>query len=100
MRIDEFPAQDFISSCNEANENSDVFHWVIGALKRDQSESLDSFQNILENLQTDLTEGLKGQLKKFSDCMESFLMAWKVSRWPGKVPVGLESFQMTWKVSR
>ena len=70
-----------------------AMHWVIGALKRDQSESLGSFQNILENFQTALTEGQKGQ-------SESFQMAWKVSILAGEFSDGLESFQMVWKLPR
>ena len=32
--------------------------------------------------------------------MESFRVAWNVSRWPGKFPGGLKSFQVDLKVSR
>ena len=41
MRVKEFPAQGFISNCNVAHYYSEFFHWVSGALKRDQSESLE-----------------------------------------------------------
>ena len=72
MRANEFPAQDLRSNCNEAHYYSEVFHRIIEALKRDQSESLEKFQNLFENFQTALTEGLKGQSEKFSDGLESF----------------------------
>ena len=44
-------------SFSKAHYYSEVFHW-------DQSESLESFQNTLENFQIALTEGLKGQSEK------------------------------------
>merc|ERR1712074_142842 len=41
-----------------------------------------------------------GGLESFHGGLESFQVAWKVSRWPGKFPGGLESFQVAWRVSR
>ena len=36
----------------------------------------------------------------FPDGLESFQMAWKVSRWPGKFPDCLETFYILHKLSR
>ena len=44
MCVNEFSAKDFISNRNEAHYCSNVFYKIIGALKRDQIESLESFQ--------------------------------------------------------
>ena len=117
MRVNEFPAQDFISTIA-------MFFWIIGALKRDQIESLESFQIYwkiprpfteglkMENSQSALTEGVKRQLGKFPDSLknlrekkipvglDNFQMAWNVSRWPGKFPDCLETFFILQKLSR
>ena len=77
-----------------------VFHWVVGALKRDQSESLEKFPKYTEKFPDSFNRGLKGQSEKFSDGLESFQLAKTVSRWPGKFLIGLDSFQMAKTVSR
>ena len=77
-----------------------VFHWVVGALKRDQSESLEKFPKYTEKFPDSFNRGLKGQSEKFSDGLESCQTAWKVSRWSGQFPDGLDSFQIAWTVSR
>ena len=68
---------------NEALNYSEMFHCIIGALKWDQLEKFPN--NNLESSKTGLQDNL-----------ESFQMAWKVSRWTGMFTDGLECFQMAW----
>ena len=66
IRVNEVSAQDFISNCNEARYCSKVFYKIMGALKRDQIESLESFQ-LYWKISRPPTEGLKRQTGKFPD---------------------------------
>ena len=105
MRVNQFPAQDFLSNYNEAHYYSEVFHLIKGACKAGQMETLESLYCTLENSQPALTEGLmvwkvSGWYGKFPDGLDRFQMVWTVSRWSGQFPDGLESFHMAWKVSR
>ena len=87
---------------------------LLGALERDQIESMSSFQRYWK-IPRQLREGLglKRQSGMFPDGLESIKMAWKVSRWPrkfldawtvsrwrGKFPDDIDNFQMVWTVSR
>ena len=58
-----------------------MFHCIIGALKWDQIEKFPN--NNLESSKTGLQDNL-----------ESFQMAWKVSRWTGMFTDGLECQQI------
>ena len=93
MLVNEFPAQDLISNCNEAHYYSVVFHCMgYRGIESGPKWEPEGFPKYTGRFSDSFNESLKGLSEKFSDGLESFQMAWKVSRWSEKFPDGLETF--------